>query len=552
MLDPVFALRTTLTIQPGRSAAVTFTTFMADDREHAMQLADLYHDPYSTRRALDLSWAHAQAELRELGITPADAALYQELAGHLLYEHPEFKDDPSLSSQNTLGQPELWGMGISGDWPILLATLSTVDGLPSVRQLLKVHHYWRTKGLISDLVILNEHPPTYLQELNDELLTTVMASSEAGLLDRPGGVFIRRADLLKPEDITLLNSLARIKVDCDGLGLGNFLERAVEGPFVLPQVAEVRESEPGSVELVTTPVETASSAPELAFFNGIGGFNEDREYEIRLVDGNLPPAPWVNVIGNAAAGFITSEAGSGATWAENSYFFRLTPWSNDPVSDPTGECIYLRDEETREIWTPTPEPVRHTTPYTVKHGSGYSVFEHEHRQIATVLRVGLPENDPVKVQVLSITNKGASPRRLTITGYVEWVLGVNREQTRSHVRTEMVNDGKVMLARNYYDPMFAGRVAFSSTSEAVTASTADRGEFIGRNGDLEDPAALRRGGMSGSVGDTIDPCAAMQSIWSSRLARRRRSSSCSVPGTAKAPRWISVAGIRIPPLPVQR
>jgi cyclic beta-1,2-glucan synthetase len=512
VLDPVFALRTTLTVPAGRSAAVTFTTFMADDREHAMQLADLYHDPYSTRRALDLSWAHAQAELRELGITPADAALYQELAGHLLYEHPEFKDDPSLSSQNTLGQPELWGMGISGDWPILLATLSTTDGLPSVRQLLKVHHYWRTKGLISDLVILNEHPPTYLQELNDELLATVMASSEAGLLDRPGGVFIRRADILKPEDITLLNSLARIKVDCDGLGLGNFLERAVEGPFVPAQVAEVRESPPGSAELVTTPVETASSAPELAFFNGIGGFNENREYEIRLVDGNLPPAPWVNVIGNTAAGFITSEAGSGATWAENSYFFRLTPWSNDPVTDPAGECIYLRDEETLEVWTPTPEPVRHTTPYTVKHGAGYSVFEHEHRQIATALRVGMPEKDPVKVQILSITNRGTTPRRLSVTGYVEWVLGVNREQTRSHIRTEMANDGKVMLARNYYDPMFAGQVAFSATSETVTASTGDRGEFIGRNGDLEDPAALRRSGMSGSAGDMIDPCAAMQSI----------------------------------------
>src|SRR4029079_1808833 len=224
VLDPIFALRARVMVPPGRSAEVTFTTFVAEDREQAAQKADLYHDTYSARRALDLSWAHAQAELRELGISPADAALYQELAGHLLYAHPGFKGLVAKGENNKLGQEALWGLGISGDWPILLATLESADGMPSVRQLLKVHHYWRMKGLVSDLVILNEHPHTYLQELNDELLATVMASSESGLLDRPGGVFIRRADVLKPEDIGLLHSVARIQVDCDGLGLGNFLE----------------------------------------------------------------------------------------------------------------------------------------------------------------------------------------------------------------------------------------------------------------------------------------------------------------------------------------
>src|SRR4029079_3924538 len=224
VLDPVFAIRTRITIPAGSSAEATFTTFMADDKDQAMQLADLHHDPYSARRALDLSWAQAQAELREVGITPSYSALYQELAGHLLFPHTAFKALASQAADNKLGQAELWGLGISGDAPILLATINSPDGLPSVRQLLKVHHYWRLKGIICDLVILNEHPVTYLQELSDELTSTVMASTESGLLDRPGGVFIRRADLLKPDDIKLLHAVARIQVDCDGLGLGNFLD----------------------------------------------------------------------------------------------------------------------------------------------------------------------------------------------------------------------------------------------------------------------------------------------------------------------------------------
>jgi cyclic beta-1,2-glucan synthetase len=524
VLDPVFALRTRVTVAAGRSTELTFTTFVADDREHATQLADLYHDPYSSRRALDLSWAHAQAELRELGITPADAALYQELAGHLLFENQGFKGFPSKSADNKLGQAELWGLGISGDWPILLATLATPDGLPSVRQLLKVHHYWRTKGIVSDLVILNEHPPTYLQELNDELLSTVMASSEAGLLDRPGGVFIRRADILQPADITLLHSLARIQVDCDGLGLGNFLERNTEitMPAMTPEEddsiltdrvikaaveAEIKTSAPVSA----TPPQAVPNG-KLEFFNDIGGFNDANEYEMRLDGERLPPAPWVNVVGNPAGGFIASETGTGVTWAENSYFFRLTPWQNDPVSDPPGECIYIRDEATRDVWTPTPEPIRHTTPYRVRHGAGYSVFEHEHEGISTVLRAGMPESDPVKLQILTITNAGSSQRRLTVTSYVEWVLGVNREQTQQHVRTEMAAGEQMMIARNYFDPLFARRTAFFSTSEKVAGWTAARREFIGRNGDHSDPAALKRSGLSGDIGDTTDPCAVLQSI----------------------------------------
>ncbi|HZJ00478.1 MAG TPA: glucoamylase family protein [Gemmatimonadaceae bacterium] len=523
VLDPIFALRARVTVPPGRSAEVTFTTFVAEDREQAAQKADLYHDTYSARRALDLSWAHAQAELRELGISPADAALYQELAGHLLYAHPGFKGLVAKGENNKLGQEALWGLGISGDWPILLATLESADGMPSVRQLLKVHHYWRMKGLVSDLVILNEHPHTYLQELNDELLATVMASSESGLLDRPGGVFIRRADVLKPEDIGLLHSVARIQVDCDGLGLGNFLEfpnvedTHASGAFrVLSAIIADQAkngTEPGAVSDVA-PAGAGSSLPAagdgLALFNGLGGFNENHEYEIRLTDDTLPPAPWINVVGNPAGGFLISESGAGMTWAENSYFYRLTPWQNDPVRDPTGDCIYLRDDQNQSLWTATPEPIREPTPYTVKHGAGYSVFEHMHDGIFTELRIGMPEADPVRISILTIRNDSPAPRSLTVTSYAEWVLGVEREKTREFVRTEMVEENRVMLAHNYFDPIFASRVAFSATSEQVSSFTAARREFLGRNGIASHPAAMKHDELNGEVGDTIDPCAALE------------------------------------------
>jgi cyclic beta-1,2-glucan synthetase len=326
----------------------------------------------------------------------------------------------------------------------------------------------------------------------------------------------------------LLHCLARIQVDCDGLGLGNFLEFPnVEDQYqsgsqipalsaIVADSAKAAATVDGAFAVAGPSMKApqpsvVESGEGLAMFNGLGGFNANHEYEIRLSGDSLPPAPWVNVIGNPAAGFVVSESGAGFTWAENSYFFRLTPWQNDPVRDSAGECIYLRDDDTGDVWTPTPEPVRERSAYTVKHGAGYSVFEHSHGDIFTQLRVGVPESDPVKIQILELRNDGSTPRRLTITNYLEWVLGVDKEKTQQHIRTEMAAGGRMMLARNYFDPQFASQVAFTALSEEVSSYTAARREFLGRNGSVLSPVAVKRTQLTGDTGDTIDPCAALQS-----------------------------------------
>jgi cyclic beta-1,2-glucan synthetase len=509
VLDPIFSLRVRVRIPPGGSAHVAFTTFVTEQRERAIELADLYHDPYSARRALDLSWAQAQAELRDLGIAPADAALYQDLAGHLMFPHPGFRPAQSAVEENRLGQQALWTLGISGDWPILLATIDSSVGMPSVRQLLRTHHYWRLKGITCDLVILNVHPASYMQELSDELLATTMASSEAGLLDRPGGVFVRRADLLQPEEITLLKAMARVQVNCDGLGLGNFLEfPGVEDRY--PPKLEIMNRDIVPLGTVAIHAATADPGTGLQSFNGLGGFNDNGEYEIHLTGSDLPPAPWINVVGNPSAGFLVSEGGSGTTWAGNSFFYRLTPWHNDPVRDPSSDSVFLRDDTNGDLWTATPCPIREATPYRVRHGAGYSVFDHDHKGLASSLRLGVDQNDPVKISVLTLRNDSATRKKLTMTWYLEWVLGVTREKTQYQIRTEFDEETQSMFARNYFDADFAAKIAFASVSERVAYYTADRREFLGRNGTISSPAALERAGLSGSIGATIDPCCALQ------------------------------------------
>jgi cyclic beta-1,2-glucan synthetase len=243
---------------------------------------------------------------------------------------------------------------------------------------------------------------------------------------------------------------------------------------------------------------------DLVFYNGIGGFNAGNEYELRLSGEDLPPAPWINVIANESGGFIVSEAGSGPVWAINSSQFRLTPWQNDPVCDRPGDCIYLRDDATGDVWTPTPAPIRESTPYSIKHGAGYSVFDHEHDGIRTSLRMGAPVNDPVKLQELLVTNTGSRRRSVTIASYAEWVLGTDRERTRFQVRSW--HDSGVLLAQNEFNPEFAHMAAFAAMSAPVSGWTRSRAAFFGRNGSLSRP----RFSSSDIEGSDADSCAVLE------------------------------------------
>jgi cellobiose phosphorylase len=513
VLDPIVALRVRVRVEPGRSAVIAFTTGVAPTREAALQIADRSRDSAASDRALSLARTETEVELRDLDIPSTDVGLYQELAGALIYPHEALRASPAERARVTTGQTALWAQGISGDWPIVLATIRVPAGLASVRQLLVAHRYWRMKGIRCDLVILNTKAHSYAQELQDQLTTIAMSSGEGGVLERPGGVFLRRADQLSPDDIALLRAVARIHVACDGVGLGevvaaNLLSHATRSLAEPAKHAEAERDSP--------PAARVDAGATVLPANGYGGLDAGSDYVVDVAGERVPPAPWANVIANPAIGFCVTERGGGFSWAENSYFFRLTPWSNDPVSDPCGEVLYLRDVETGETWTPTPGPAAASGPaaraprYVVTHAPGVTHFAHTRGDIVTELTLGVPSADAVKIAHLRIINRGTLRRRLSLTSYVEWVLGAEREHTRHQLHTRFDAASGAVLAQNFFAPDFTNRVAFSWISEAVTSHTARRDHFIGRNGDLVAPAGLDAARLSGASGEGDDPCAALQ------------------------------------------
>ena len=505
VLDPIVAIRRHITLDPDASTTINLVFGMGETRDGCLNLVDKYQDRRLADRAFELAWTHSQVLLRQLNATEADAQLYGRLASSVLYANHTLRADPSVLLRNRRGQSGLWGYAISGDLPIVLLQIGDPANIDLVRQLVQAHAYWRLKGLAVDLVIWNEDHAGYRQLLHEQIMGLIAAGVEANVTDRPGGIFVRPADQISTEDRILLQTVARaILTDARG-ALAEQITRRGPGEAPVPALAVTRAYRADPPEIAGPPRQ------DLLFFNGLGGFTADgREYVITTADGHITPAPWVNVLANPEFGTITSESGSAYTWSENAHEYRLTPWHNDPVSDASGEAVYLRDDESGHVWSPTPLPSRGTQPYITRHGFGYSVFEHTEVGIRSELWVYVALDAPIKFSVLKVRNESGRLRRISATGYVEWVLGDLRPKTSMHVVTELDPGSGALFARNPYNNEFAGRVAFLDVDETTRSLSGDRTEFLGRNGTMRSPAALTRARLSGRLGAALDPCAAIQ------------------------------------------
>jgi cellobiose phosphorylase len=503
VLDPIVSLRRTVTLPPHESAIIDLVLGVTESREAALAHVEKYQSSRMADRAFDLAWTHSQVTLRQLNATEAEAQLYGRLAGALIYADPARRANPGVLLNNRRGQSGLWSYGISGDAPIILLRISDAEKIEIVRQLIQAHSYWRMKGLTVDLVILNEDVSVYRQSLQDQITSLISSGIEAQMLDKPGGIFVRRLEQIPNDDRVLLQAAARIVLDDEK---GTLKEQLAHRSVLEPSVPALTPTRFRSEDR-PTPLPPR----ELIFPNGLGGFTRDgHEYAITLQPGQMTPAPWVNVLANPSFGTVVSESGAAYTWVENSHEFRLTPWSDDPVQDTTGEAFYIRDEQTGHFWSPTPLPARGATPYVIRHGFGYTVFEHTENGIASELWVYVAMDAPVKFTVLKIRNVSGRPRRLSVTGYWEWVLGDLRQKSLLHVQTEVDLKTGALLARNYYNTEFPDRLVFLDVNDTTRTLTGDRKEFIGRNGSLSEPAALKRARLSGKVGAGLDPCGAVQ------------------------------------------
>jgi cyclic beta-1,2-glucan synthetase len=505
VLDPIVAIRCLITLEPEQSEMIDWVFGATKSKETCLALVDKYQDRHLANRVFELAGAHSGVTLRQINANEAEAHLYRRLASSVLYANASLRADTSLILQNKRGQSGLWGYAISGDLPIVLLKIADTSHIDMAHQLIQCHAYWRLKGLTVDLVIWNEEHAGYRQHLQEQILALIITGSESHHIDRAGGIFVRSAEQISHEDRILLQSVARAIITDTG---GTLEEQLHRQDFPIKKVPRLMAAR---LHRIDSPENLAMPEPDLILCNNLGGFTADgREYVITSTQSQRTPLPWVNVLANADFGTVITESGQAYTWSENAHEFRLTPWSDDAVSASGGEAMYLRDEESGHFWSPTPLPFSGAMPYRTRHGFGYSVFEHTAGGIHSELWVYVDLKTSVKYSVLKIRNGSGRTRRLSATNYIEWVLGDLRPKSAMHIVTEYESDSGALLASNAYNNEFEGRVAFLAVGDVLHSVTADRTEFLGRNGCIANPDALSRAQLSGRVGAALDPCAAIQ------------------------------------------
>lgn len=504
VLDPVVAIRYQITLEPYQTATIDIVTGMGETRDIALGLIYKYQDLHLGDRVFDLAWTHSQVLLRQLNASEADAQLYSRLANSIIYSNASLRADASVLIRNQRGQSGLWAYGISGDLPIVLLKIQDAGNIELVRQLLQAHAYWRLKGLAVDLVIWNEDRAGYRQLLQEQIISLIGAGTEAHVMDRPGGIFVRPAEQIAGDDRVLLQTVARIIISDSHGTLAEQINRRTLKKLRAPNLIPTRTHRRDAIDV--TPLQR-----DLVFNNGSGGFSADgREYVITLLPEQSTPAPWSNVLANPHFGTVISESGRAYTWSENAHEYRITPWYNDPVCDGSGEAFYLRDEESGHYWSPTPLPCRGQNTYVCRHGFGYSVFEYSENGIVSTLTIFVDIEASIKFFILKVRNTSDRHRKLSATGYMEMVLGDLRAKTARHIATAIDQDTGTLCASNLYNTGSSGVVAFFDVDEKQHTFTGDRAEFLGRNGSQTNPAAMSRIRLSGKVGSALDPCAAIQ------------------------------------------
>ncbi len=497
VLDPIMSISKKISIPPKEKVEVYYITGLAHSRDEVSDILNKYSTIENINMAMDLISTKSQTEVGYLNLDHSNIGFYEELLPYLFYlKHNKKEKYKNIISAANKGKEGLWAHGISGDNPIVLINIKSMEGLDNLVKTIHAHEYWSYKGVIVDLVILYEEEDIYYSPLKRKIIE-IIHEIRGNIINIHGGIYVKNTNTLEKDEEGLFYKWANLIINGEEEFNFNESNRYKE--------IKIKKSKGISIE-----DNISNQDLELEFFNGYGGFSNDgKEYIIKLQKNLNTPMPWINVVANKDFGFIVTEGGTGFTWSINSRENKLTPWYNDPINDIPSEIIYLKDNDTGEIFTITPKPIRGEEEYLITYGKGYAVFNHNSHGIEQSLTMFVPIDDKIKISLINLKNTTKKTRNLTLVYYIRPVLGVTDEETQSLIKTSMESED-IFKIKNSSNTEFKNSTIFIASSEKIKSYTGDRLEFLGNIPDYENPRGVNLDNLSNSVGIGYNPCGAIE------------------------------------------
>lgn len=510
--DSIFSFQNKVELKHNETITINYVNIFGYSREELVRNIKKYSSEKNINQAIKKSDKHGHDIINNLGMSREQALVYQALASRLLSPHysnvvkklPEGNGEAAVQS--------LWRSGVSGDLPILIVKFYDMNDLATLKNILICHKYLKYKGVSCDLVLMNEYPTSYIKSFEDEVDFLIRYNQSPVSKSVRGGVFHLRTSHMSQFDKDNLISLSKVILDSKS---GTLEQQIISlsqssSQIMTPHLKPTKKISAAGKEM-------SPDLSKLKFFNGFGGFdNLNKEYALNVnYEKSLyTPTPWVNIISNQDIGFVVTESGSMYTWLFDSYDNRLTRRIDDPLIDKSSEIYYLRDEETGEFWNPTPLPIKSPRTYTIRHGLGYTKFEHKSRGITQEMTTYVPINDSVKIVKFKFTNTSKLTKKLSLTGYFEMSLGgANREDTKDYLRTTLDTETGAVIIKNVFTESFKNVLAFADLNGGKSLVTNDRDEFLGKGGIISNPAAMRREKLSNIISDNVDHCVALETFF---------------------------------------
>ncbi|MCI9063953.1 MAG: hypothetical protein HFJ17_05065 [Clostridia bacterium] len=508
--EPIIAMKKTIKIKPKEKISIDFIISVNEQRDVAIDNLNKYTHSENVTRAFEISKARADAESRYLGIKGKDIVLYQKVLSYIVFDNPLRKKQMKKLQNKVYNQSDLWKYGISGDIPIILVKIKDVNDMYTLKNVLKMYEFFRTKNIQVDILVMDEEKHSYENYVREEIESQILDEHLSYMKNIKGGIFVLSKNEIDKQDMDLFEFISTLVIDSHKGDLEYAIKDMEEEILLnIPRIDnEVFEEENYSEES-NIQDDLFEDKENFKYYNEYGAFSNDgKEYLIKVDRNNRLPTVWSHILANDKFGTVITENMGGYTWYKNSRLNRISAWHNRAFADIPSEVIYLQDKQNGKTWSLGLNPMPDDNSYNAVYGFGYAKYIHSSEDVSQELEVFVPNEDSIKIGILKLNNKSLQRKKLKIVYYIKPVLGEDEIKSDRYIKLNFDNTANMVQAQNMYD-MENQNVVYVSSSEKIKSFTGNKNFFLGKGG-LSNPDGLKKYKLDNDNGIGKKSCIAIE------------------------------------------